>query len=326
MASLILRRLLHAVAIVALATVASFALLHLAPGDPLLASVAQPGMSADARAELRARHGLDRPLPVQVLAYTAAVVGGDLGQSIVEQRPVAAVLADALPATLVLSGVALALAIVLGVATGTLHGWRPHDRVAASVGSALTLLYALPEIVLGVVLLALFGLHLGIFPVGGMADPMIELTGGVGARLGDRAWHLVLPAITLALAWGAALARQQRSAMREIAGEDFVRTARAKGTRAAAVLARHAMRPALPATVALIGTMLPVLAGGTVVVEMLFSWPGMGSLIVRGVAGRDYPLVAGTVIVVGAVIALGTLLADLVVLALDPRLRDGAPR
>jgi peptide/nickel transport system permease protein len=325
MASLILRRLVHAVAIVAIATVASFVLLRLAPGDPLLASVAQPGMSAAARAELRARHGLDRPLPAQVMAYSAAVVRGDLGLSIVEQRPVARVLADALPATLLLSGVALVLAIVLGIATGTMQGWRPHDRVAVSLGSALTLLYALPEIVLGVVMLALFGLYLGIFPVGGMADPMVELTGGPAARLRDRAWHLALPALTLALAWGAALARQQRAAMREIAGEDFVRTARAKGARPAAVWARHAMRPALPATVALIGTMLPVLAGGTVIVEMLFSWPGMGSLIVRGVAARDYALVAGSVIVVGAVIALGTLLADLVVLALDPRLRDGAP-
>lgn len=320
----LLRRLLHAAAIVAVATVASFALLRLAPGDPLLASVSRPGMSAAARAELRARHGLDRPLTVQVAAYSAAVLRGDLGLSITEQRPVAAVLAAALPATLTLSGVALGLAVVVGVVTGTLQGWRPHDRLAASLGSALTLLYALPEVVVGIALLALLGLHLGLFPVGGMADPLVELTGSAGARWRDRAWHLALPSLTLALAWGAALARQQRSAMSEMAGEDFVRTARAKGARPAAVWARHAMRPALPATVTLIGTMLPVLAGGTVIVEMLFAWPGMGSLIVRGVASRDYPLVAGSVIVVGTVIALGTLLADLVVLALDPRLRGGA--
>lgn len=325
MVTFLVRRLLHAVVIVAVATVASFVLLRLAPGDPLLASIAQPGLDAAARAELRERHGLDRPLPAQVVAYSAALLRGDLGLSIAEQRPVAAVLADALPATLVLSAVGLGLAIIIGIAAGTLQGWRPHDRLAAFLGSALTMLYALPEIVVGVALLAVLGLRMGLFPVGGMADPLVELMGGPGARLRDRMWHIALPSLTLALAWGAALARQQRSAMRDVASEDFVRTARAKGARPAAVWARHAMRPSLPGAVALIGTMLPVLAGGTVIVEMLFSWPGMGSLIVRGVAARDYPLVAGSVVVVGAVIALGTLLADLVVLALDPRVRDGAP-
>jgi peptide/nickel transport system permease protein len=222
--------------------------------------------------------------------------------------------------------VGLCLAILIGVGTGTLQAWRRDSRLASCLGTGLTLLYALPEVVVAVGLLSLLGLQLHLFPVGGMTDPMIEALGGVGARLRDRAWHLALPSLALALAWGAALARQQRAAMREVAGEDFVRTARAKGVRPSVVWARHVLRPSLPGTVALIGTMLPVLVGGTVVVEVLFSWPGMGSLIVRGVTVRDYPLVAGTVIVVSVVIALGTLLTDLVVVGLDPRLRDGFHR
>lgn len=324
MVTFLLHRLLHAVAIVAFATVASFVLLRLAPGDPLLAAMDRPGFTDEARAALRARHGLDRPIPAQVAAYAAAVARGDLGTSISEQRPVRAVLADALPATLLLSGAGLCLAVLTGVATGTLQGWRPHDRLARALGSALTTLYALPELVVAVALLALLGLQLRLFPIGGMADPLVDMMGSPAARLRDRAWHLALPSLALALAWGAALARQQRVAMRDIAGEDFVRTARAKGASASRVLARHAMRPALPGTVALIGTMLPVLAGGTVVIEALFSWPGMGSLVVRGVTLRDYPLVAGAVVVVSAVMALGTLVADLVVLALDPRVRERA--
>lgn len=321
MLAYLVRRLLHALAIVAFATVASFVLLHLAPGDPLQAELEQPGRTAEQRSALRQRYGLERSLPAQVVSYVVRVAHGDLGVSISEQRPVTRVLADALPATLLLSATALALAVVVGVATGTLQGWRPRDRLSAAVGTALTTFYALPEIVVAVGVLSVLGLQLRLFPVGGMNDPMVALTGDLPARLFDRAWHLALPAMTLALAWGAAIARQQRVAMREVASEHFVRTARAKGVRAGAVWARHAMRPSLPGTVALIGTMVPVLAGGTVVVESMFSWSGMGALLVRAVAQRDYPLVAGAVVVVSLVTATGTLLADLAVCALDPRVR-----
>ena len=321
MLTFLIRRLLHAVAIVALATIGSFVLLRMAPGDPLRASVEQRGLPEDARAALRSRYGLDRPLPAQVASFAAGALRGDLGFSISEQRPAADVLADALPATLLLSTAGLLLAIAIGVGTGTLLAWRPHDRLAAWVGRGLTLVYALPEIVVAVLLLAVLGLQLGLFPVGGMSDPLVDAMGTPMARLRDRALHLALPALALALAWAAAIARQQRVAMREVIGEDFVRTARAKGARASSVWARHAMRPSLPGTVALIGTLLPVLAGGAVVVETLFSWPGMGSLVVRGVGVRDYPLVAAAVIVTSAAVAGGTLVADMLVLALDPRLR-----
>ena len=316
------RRLLNALAIVLFATIVSFVILRLAPGDPLLAAADGSATNAATRAMLRARYGLDQPLLVQAAAYFTRVARGDLGTSIVEQRPVATVLADALPTTLVLSGAGLCLAILLGIAIGTLQGWRPHDRLGALFGNALTALYTVPELVLAIVLLALFGVQLGLFPVGGMSDPLVELTGGIVARARDRVWHLTLPGVALALAWGAAIARQQRAAMREISDEQFVRTAYAKGVPGRTVWLHHAMRPALPTTIALIGTMLPALVGGTVVIEALFSWPGMGSLIVRAVGLRDYPVVAGAVVLVATAVAAGTLCTDLLVHLADPRSRD----
>ncbi len=320
----LLRRLLHALAIVMFATVASFVLLRMAPGDPLLSTGELRAPTAQMRAAARAMNGLDRPISHQLGAYLAAVARGDLGESLVEHRPVSAVLSDALPATLLLSSAGLALAALLGIAVGTLEGWRPHDPMASRIGTVLTTLYAIPEVVLAIGLLGAFGLVLGLFPVGTMSDPIVELTGGWFARMRDHAWHLALPATALALGWGAAIARQQRASMRHMSREHFVRTARAKGVSPGRVLVVHAMRPALPSTIAMLGTMLPVLVGGTVIVESLFSWPGMGSLVVRAVGLRDYPLVAGAVILVAATVGLGSLLSDCIVLALDPRGRDAA--
>lgn len=324
MLAFVLRRLAHALAIVLIATIASFVPLQLAPGDPLLTTGDLRVSSAEQRAVARAAQGLDRPVPEHLLEYVTRVSRGDFGQSTIEQRRVSSVLGEALPRTLLLSSAGLLLATLLGMAIGTFEGWRPHDAVASRLGAVLTALYAIPEVVLAIALLATFGLVLGLFPVGTMADPMIELTRGWFERVRDRAWHLALPATTLAMAWGAAIARQQRASMRRMANEHFVRTARAKGAPAHRVLLVHALRPALPSSVALLGTMIPVLVGGTVIVETLFSWPGMGSLIVRAVSLRDYPLVAGAVILVATTVAIGSLVSDLAVRVLDPRADDDA--
>ncbi len=315
---------MHALAIVAFAALASFVLLQLAPGDAATQSADRPGRNSAAQAAMRERLGLNRSVPAQALAYVMDVARGDLGVSFAEQRSVRSVLADALPATMMLSGAGLVLACVFGVGIGTAQGWRPNNRVAATLGTALTLLYTLPEVVVGVALMAVFGLVWSVLPVGGMTDPLVELTGGFGAQFVDRLRHLALPSFALALVWSAAIARQQRTAVREVALAAFVRTAHAKGLGDARVLRRHVMRSALPGTVAVIGTMLPALAGGTVIIEALFAWPGMGSLLVRSVALRDAPVVAGAVIVMALVIAMGTLITDAVVGWLDPRTRAEA--
>lgn len=318
----LITRAAHAVAIVAFAAVVSFVLLQLAPGDAVSLSVDQPGRDAAAQQAMRERLGLNRPVALQAAAYLGRAALGDLGQSHSEQRPVRTVLAEALPATVVLSGCGLLLAVLMGVTVGTAQGWRPNNRIAGAIGTGLTLLYTLPEVIVGVALLAFFGLVWGVLPVSGMTNPIIELTGSPLAQLVDRLRHLVLPASALALVWSAAIVRQQRASIRDVANAQYVRTARAKGIRDFDVLRNHVMRPAWPATVAVIGMMLPALAGGTVIIEALFSWPGMGSLLVRAVALRDAPLVGGAVIVMAAVIAAGTLITDMVVGWLDPRSRE----
>jgi peptide/nickel transport system permease protein len=317
----IIRRLGRSVLVVLVATTASFALLRLAPGDATTGSVEGRGRSASERAALAEQLGLHRPLPVQLARYVGDVLRGRLGVSSSEGRPVVAVIGDALPATALLSGTALLLAAVLGVSVGTLQGWRPESRAARLAATVLTAGYAVPEVVLGTGLLAVFALQTGLFPAGGLDDPLVALTGSALARWRDRGWHLVLPAAALALSWSAVFVRQQRQAVRVTAGEPHVRAARARGVAPARLLVWHVLRPSVAGSVALLGTMLPAVVGGTIVVESLFSWPGMGSLLVRAVTLRDAPLVAGIVILVTAAVAAGSLLTELLVSRLDPRLR-----
>lgn len=322
----IIRRLGRSVLVVLLATTASFALLRLAPGDATTGSVEGLGRTATERAALAGQLGLQQQLPVQLARYVGDVLRGRLGVSSSEGRPVVAVMGDALPATVLLSGTALLLAALLGVSVGTVQGWRPESRAARVAASVLTAGYAVPEVVLGTALLAVFALHTGLFPAGGLDDPLVALTGSRLARWRDRGWHLVLPAAALALSWSAVIVRQQRQAVRAAAGEPYVQAARARGVAPLGLLLRHVLRPSLAGSVALLGTMLPAVAGGTIVVEALFSWPGMGLLLVRAVTLRDAPLVAGIVILVSAVVATGSLLTEALVSRLDPRLRSAEAR
>jgi ABC-type dipeptide/oligopeptide/nickel transport system permease component len=318
----IIRRLSRSVLVVLLATTASFALLRLAPGDAATGSVEGRGRTTSERAALAEQLGLRQPLPVQLARYVGDVLRGRLGQSSSEGRPVVAVMGDVLPATVLLSATALLLAAALGVSVGTLQGWRPESRGTRLAATALTAGYAVPEVVLGTALLAVFALHTGLFPAGGLDDPLVALTGSAMARWRDRGWHVVLPASALALSWSAVFVRQQRQAVRAVAGDPHVRAAEARGVAPAPLLWRHVLRPSMAGSVALLGTMLPAVAGGTIVVESLFSWPGMGSLLVRAVTLRDAPLVAGIVILVSAAVAAGSLLTELLAARFDPRLRQ----
>lgn len=314
-------RLLHTVAVVAAAVTLSFLLLHAAGGDALSGDTMQRGRTAEARALLRERMGLDQPLHTQYVRHVAAVARGDLGHSLVDGRRVSAIVGEAFGHSLLLSGAGLAAAIALGLVVGGAQGWRPHDRLARMLGDGLTALYSVPEFVIAVVLIGGFGYIAGVAPVGGMSDPLVQLTGSRVQRWADVASHLILPTIALALGWGALIARQQRVALRESVRADFVRTARAKGVGEIAVLLRHGVRPSMSAVVATIGVMLPVLAGGAVVVEAVFAWPGMGSLLLRAVSQRDIPVVSGATMLLATVVSVSSLLVDAAVRLLDPRLR-----
>jgi peptide/nickel transport system permease protein len=317
---LIVDRLLQTVVVVLAVATIAFLLIHLAPGDPFTGSIEDPHVTAAVRAAWRHQWGYDRPLGEQYIRYLLSVARGDLGFSHVYQRWVRDVLADTLPRTLLIMGLALAASFAAGIGLGLFQA-RHHGRVADQTFGALALtLYSVPDFWLASLVLILFAQHLGLFPAGGLEDvlaPQLPL----GARIADRVWHLVLPVGTLALLSAAGIARYQRAAILDVAGQDFVRTARAKGVDERRVLWHHILRNALLPVITLLGLAFPTLLGGTFFVEYIFSIPGMGSTALAAIGARDYSLVLAAVILGAAMVSLGNLLADLLAAAVDPRLR-----
>lgn len=316
----LLARLVQTLVVVLLVTTASFVLVHLAPGEPF--ATEDWRVTADIRARWRAEFGLDQPLPQQYARYLANVAGGNLGYSFSHHRPVADVIAETLPRTLLLVGTGGALALLVGIALGVYQAIRRGDLLERAVSGTTLVAYSLPDFWVAIILLLLFANWIPLFPAGGVVDPvMYDYLGGWG-RFVDRLHHLVLPASTLALITAAGIARYQRAALLEVLGSDFVRTARAKGLPERAAILRHALRNALLPVITLVGLLLPGLLGGAVFVEKVFSWNGMGLLAVNAIASRDYPLVTASVAIGGIMVALGSLVADVLYALADPRLRD----
>jgi len=281
-----------------------FLLIHLVPGDPVEAMLGEGARPAD-RAELTRALGLDRPLGEQYVRYLGRLARLDLGQSFVYQRAVADLLAERLPATLTLAAVALALALMFAIPLGVLAACRrggPLD--IAAMGFSL-LGSSVPNFWLGPLLILVFSLSLGWTPVSGWEGP----------------GSLVLPALTLGTSLAAILARMVRSSVLEVLGEDYIRTARAKGLSPAAVLWGHALRNAWLPVLTLVGLQLGGLLGGAVITETVFAWPGLGSLLVEAIQGRDYPVVQGCVLLVSLSYVLVNTGTDLVYAWVDPRIR-----
>lgn len=273
---------------------------------------------------MRRNLGLDEPLHVQYLKWLGAFFTGDFGYSFSQHRPVVATIGDALPNTLLLSGVSLVLIFVLGCAVGVVQAVRQYSALDNVLTFLALFIYSMPGFWLALMLILLVSsswmpesLRL---PISGMTSVGHE---GMGAweRLWDRARHLVLPSVALGLASAAGVARYMRGAMLEVIDQDYVRTARAKGLSRARVILRHALRNALLPIVSLLGLYLPLLFGGAVVIEVVFSWPGMGRLLYNGILARDYPLVMAATALFGALVVAGNLLADLLYAAADPRVR-----
>lgn len=303
--------------VVLVAATLTFALLHAAPGDA--GSALGEGVAPGARAALRARAGLDRPVWLQYLQWLGGMLRGDLGWSTWQQRPVAAMLADALPHTLLLVGSALTVSLGAGIALGRWQGARAGTRGDRVVGTALLVAYALPEFWVALALLAVLVHAWGWLPAGGAASELAAYL-PPGERWLDRARHLLLPVLSLAIVTVAVVARVQRSAMREALAHPSTRTARALGLPERRVRQR-AWRAALLPVLTLAGLYLPALATGAVFVERIFAWPGMGRLLLGGIDARDPALVAGVVVVASAITALGAVLTDVARWLADPRLR-----
>jgi peptide/nickel transport system permease protein len=318
------RRLAQGVIVIFAVATLVFVLLHAAPGDPLAVLGDQPQLSPDAVARLRRSFGLDQPIPTQYARYLGNLARGEFGISLTQHRPVLTAIGDALPNTLLLAAAALLVDFAVGIGVGVVQGARGRSRVDALLSLVTVTLYSTPVFWLGLVLLVLFAQTLGWLPAGGTVDPIGHAALPLAGRALDRVRHLALPALTLGLAAAGYTARHQRSAMLEAIGQDFVRTARAKGLRERTVVLRHALRNALLPTITLAGIAFPVLLSGTVLVETVFSWPGMGRLAADAIGRRDYPVVTGAAILAAAMVVIGNLLADLAARLADPRIRRSA--
>lgn len=318
---LLARRLGAAALLLLLVLSLLFALLHLAPGDAA-DRLLDPRIGAEQRRALRAVYGLDLPPHRQYLRWLGAMLRGDLGVSFRHGRPVAEVLGAHVGPTLLLAVAALAVqggaGLLLGVAAARRAGRRADHLIRA--GSVT--LYSLPTFWVGLLALALFSHALGLFPAGHMRSiDAAELP--PLARLLDLLHHLALPALVLGLAAGGATARFVRAGLLDTLGEEFVRTARAKGLTPRRILWLHALRNASTPLVQIFGLSLPFLLSGALIVEVVFSWPGVGRLAYTSVLARDHPVVLATTALSGGMVVLGSLAADLLHRALDPRLRDG---
>ncbi len=320
MAAWLLRRLVAAAAIVFAVVTLVFFAIHLAPGTPFLPSGDRP-LDPAVEAALRTRFGLDRPLGVQYVSYLAALARGDLGESFSQQRPVVLALEEAVPNTVVLAVTALAIDLLLGLAIGAVQAAYARRRLDTLLTHTTLFVYSLPTFWLGLVLLLVFGQMLHWLPVGGVTDPVLHGSLPFAGRLADRLRHLALPALTLGLVGAAGTARFQRAALLEALGQGFVKSARAKGLSEARILLGHALRNALLPTITLLGLALPFLLTGSVVVETVFAWPGMGKLAADAVLSRDYPVVTATTLAAAALVVAGSLLADVLYAVADPRIR-----
>jgi len=319
LAALLVLRLIHAFTILAGVLVIDFLLLHLAPGDIAQVLAGENGAADPAYVNnLRIRLGLDQPLPIQLATYAWHVVRLDLGMSFRNNLPVTTLIADRLPATMLLMGSSLALAVGAGVALGVVAA-RWKDSLIDDVISVVSLLaYATPLFWIGLMMIVLFSVKLRWLPSSGMETLFSGYTGL--RRWGDIGLHLIMPALSLALFQLALFTRLLRASLLEILRQDFIRTARAKGISESRVVVRHALRNALLPLVTMVGMHFASTLGGSVVVESVFAWPGLGRLAYDAIGQRDVNLLLGIVLFSALVVIAVNFIIDLLYGWLDPRI------
>ena len=314
----IVRRLLQAAPLLLLVLAVNFALVHLAPGDPITFLAGDQGSEAFYR-EMRARYGLDRPLPEQFLRYAVSALRGDFGYSFAYGQAVFSVIAERVPATLLLMTAAQLLSVAVGLSAGVIAAARADRWGGTAIRTGAALGYTLPVFWVGQLLILVFAFRLDLFPVYGMESVRAGFTGI--RRALDILHHLVLPAMALSLGEMALLVRLTDATLRELRGEDFVRTARAKGLPEGKVLRGHMLRNALLPVVTVIGGRVGTLLTGAVLVEIVFAWPGLGRLLYQAALTRDYPLLMAMFLVSSASVVVANLITDLAYAVLDPRVQ-----
>lgn len=321
------RRLLAAVPLVLGIATVIFFILNLAPGDPAARYIG-PSVPPEVVEQIRANLGLADPVHIRYLKWVGALFTGDFGYSLAKSRPVADLIVEILPNTLLLSGTALLLAFAAGILLGVVQAVRQYSVTDQVLSVVALFFYSMPSFWLALMLILLFSLGARSwdwpiwFPASGMQSVDFAFR-SIGGQVADVLRHLTLPALSLALVAAAGIARYMRGSMLEVIRQDYIRTARAKGLPERSVIFKHALRNALGPVITLLGLYLPVLFSGTVFVEVVFGWPGMGSLIVEAIGQRDYPVVMGSAFIFGVLVVAGNLLSDLLYAVADPRIRYG---
>lgn len=322
----IARRLLGAVPLVlGIATIAFF-VLDLAPGDPATFFLS-PTISAETVEQIRRNMGLDQPVHIRYVRWMTSILQGDFGVSFSRNQPVADIILQILPNTLLLSACAIVIAFAIGVLVGLVQAVR-HNRPTDGALSVVGLFfYSMPSFWLAFMLILIFSLGARNawdwpiwFPASGMTSVDYPFM-SPGEQFRDRLIHLVLPSVSLALVLAAGIARYTRGSMLEVIRQDYIRTARAKGLSEARVIFKHAFRNGLIPVLTLLGLYLPFLFSGTVLVETVFAWPGMGRLVVDAIFQRDYPVVMAGTLVFALMVVVGNLIADVLYALVDPRIR-----
>jgi len=309
---LILRRLLATIPVLLLVTAGVFALIHLTPGDPIDAMMAE-SVDDTVKRDLRRDLGLDRPLYLQYATWMGRLLQGDLGHSIRNREPVIENVGRRIKPSLQLAGLAMAISLLVATPIGILSAARRNSAVDRFGTSFALFGICMPNFLIALLLIFVFGVTLRWLPISGYVDPMEEPWDGIRS--------LALPAITLGLALAAVITRTLRSSMLEALSEDYIRTARAKGLSDGAVIRRHALKNALIPVVTVLGLQLGTLIGGAVITEYVFALPGVGRLVVDAVFARDYPLVQGVVLLIAVGFILSNLMVDLLYGWIDPRIR-----
>ncbi|MFK0691659.1 ABC transporter permease [Mesorhizobium sp. IMUNJ 23033] len=314
MLSYLLRKLLLGVPVLFGVTIIVFAIAHAMPGDAVLAMItAEAPSSEELIAMRRGELGLDQPLYIQYLNWIGQILHRNLGRSFVNGRSVAAIIGERLPMTLELMGVALLAAFVIGTTLGVISALRQYRLTdyALTLGGFVGV--SIPDFFMGLLLVYVFALELRWLPSSGIS------TAGDSFSLADNLRHLILPAAALALFRAAIFMRYARAGMLEVLNQSYMRTARAKGLKPSTIVLRHGLRNALIPLVTVFGLALPTLFGGSVVIETIFQWPGIGLMFIDAVVNRDSPVIMGYVLITAIIVMLANLATDLAYSVLDPR-------
>ncbi|HET6320268.1 MAG TPA: ABC transporter permease [Chloroflexota bacterium] len=314
----LVRRLLISIPVLLGITILSFVFVRLAPGDPVRMMINPEYLAGNAEEYIalrRAELGLDRPLPVQYLAWVGEVARGNLGYSFFDRRPVGDILKERIVPTIELMGTALLLALAVGIPIGLVAAIRQYSTFdyASAVISLATI--STPSFFLGLAAIYIFSLKLNLLPTSGM------FTAGAPPSLGDYLYHLILPATILGLNLAGPFVRYARSSLLEVIRQDYLTTARAKGLAGRVVVLRHAFPNALIPLITVVGIQIPALFAGAVIIEQIFSWPGMGQMALASITQRDYPVLMGFILVTAVLVLLSNLIADIAYAVVDPRIR-----